>query len=101
MQPKYQLIYNPKINKFEVRNMRKAGKVLSTHSDEGEAIREIQALCENEQAFDEGYQAGLNSWRYNPPDFRTNTVANEAYNKGWKEGCQKLKAWDKSQGFEQ
>ncbi len=48
MQPKYQLTYNPKINKFEVRNMRKSGKVLSTHSDESDAIREIQALCEND-----------------------------------------------------
>lgn len=48
MKPKYQLTYNRKINKFEVRNMRKAAEVLSIHDDEGEAIREIQSLCEND-----------------------------------------------------
>lgn len=53
----------------------------------------------HKQAFEDGYNAGVNQWRYNAPDFRTDAVANEAYNKGWKEGCQKLRSWDKSQGF--
>jgi hypothetical protein len=52
MVPKYQISYNPKINKFEIRNMQKAAKVLSTHSDESDAIREIQSLCENDTWFE-------------------------------------------------
>jgi len=51
--------------------------------------------------FDKGYEAGKNAWRYSPPDFRTDAQANEAYNKGWKKGCEALKAWDKANGWSQ
>ncbi len=39
-----------------------------------------------QKAYEDGYNAGMNEWRYNAPDFRTDAQANEAYNKGWKKG---------------
>lgn len=53
-----------------------------------------------QKSFDEGYEAGKNGWRYNEPDFRTDAVANEAYNKGWKKGCDERHAWDKANGWD-
>ncbi len=53
----------------------------------------------HQQAFEDGYQAGKNAWRYNAPDFRTDAVKNEAYVKGWKKGCAERKAWDEMNGW--
>ena len=50
------------------------------------------------KCYQNGYEAGKNGWRYCSPNFRTDAVANEAYNKGWKKGCAEREAWDKELG---
>lgn len=44
-----------------------------------------------ERAYQDGYKAGLNEWKYDPPK---NEAEKEAYNKGWAKGWDKRKNWE-------
>jgi len=46
------------------------------------------------KSYDEGYKAALNEWPYD-----LSKANDTAYNAGWIKGKEKLRTWDKSQGW--